>query len=90
MGLIGQKNPWVAFLHCCLMLPHVIDHSQNLRFQVCCIFGCSLFLKRGTKHTRKHNTLKMVDSEKGQLPVFSGVCLAPSYTPPRLKSVYMS
>ena len=32
----------------------VIDRFQNLRFQVCCVFGSSLFRsKRAPKHTRK-------------------------------------
>ena len=32
----------------------VIDRFQNLRFRVCCVFGCSLFpSKRAPKHTRK-------------------------------------
>ena len=33
----------------------VIDRFQNLRFRVCCVFGCSLFPSKKTpKHIRKH------------------------------------
>ena len=39
----------------------VINRCQNLRFRVCCVFGCSLFVFQGgakthpkTQHARKH------------------------------------
>ena len=52
----------------------VIDCPQNLRFRVCCVFGCSLFpSKRAPKHTRKRNTPETADSGDGRLPAFSGV-----------------
>ena len=54
----------------------VIDRFQNLRFRVCCVFGCSLFRSkslRAPKHTRKRNTPENADSGNGRLPAFSGV-----------------
>ena len=51
-----------------------IDHSENLRFRVCCVFGCSLFpSKRAPKHTRKRNTPENADFWSGQFSAFSGV-----------------
>ena len=35
----------------------VSNHSENLLFQVCCVFGCSLFSSKGApKHTQKRTT----------------------------------
>ena len=48
-----------------------IDSSENLRFRVCCVFGCSLFpSKRAPKHTRKRNTLENTDFQSGQFSAF--------------------
>ena len=52
----------------------VPDRSENLRFRVCCVFGCSLFpSNRAPKHTRKRNTPENADSRNGQALAFSGV-----------------
>ena len=51
-----------------------IDRSENLRFRVCCVFGCSLFpSKRAPKHTRKRNTPENADFRNGLFSAFSGV-----------------
>ena len=51
-----------------------MDRFENLRFRVCCVFGCSLFSSKGApKHTRKRNTPKNADSRNGPLPAFSSV-----------------
>ena len=50
-----------------------IDHWENLRFRVCCVFGCSLFSSKGApKHTWKSNTPEIADSGNCQLLAFSG------------------
>ena len=49
------------------------DHSENLRFRVCCVFGWSLFpSKRATKPIRKCNTADNTDLQNGQFSVLSG------------------
>ena len=48
----------------------VIDRSQNLRFRVCCVFGCSLFPSRRRQHIRKCNT-----TEKKQFWERSTTCV---------------
>ena len=54
----------------------VTDRSQNLRFRVCCVFGCSLFRsKRAPNNTRKRNTPENADSGNGRLPAVFG-CVA--------------
>ena len=50
------------------------DRSENLRFWVCCVFGCSLFpSKRAPKHTRKRNAPENADFWNGLFSAFSGV-----------------
>ena len=52
----------------------VMDRSENLRFRVCCVFGCVLAPpQRRTKSTRKRNTPENADSRNGPVPAFSGV-----------------
>ena len=52
----------------------VVDRSENLRFRVCCVFGCSLFpSKRAPKtHPKTQHTRKRRFSERSMTCV-SGV-----------------
>ena len=52
----------------------ILGTVTYLPFQVCCVFGCSLFpSKRAPKHARKCNTPEIADSGNDRWSAFSGV-----------------